>query len=280
MGMSLCYINGKYAPVSECRLPVTDMAIQRGAAVFEAIRIYDGKLFGMEMHLERFAQSARRAGIAADKILPLLPEIVKAGVKMDGCPQEGLVRPYITGGDINNKGSFPEPRFFVLFGGINKTSEEERKRGAVLEPNRMERPFPLCKSINYLFALIPLCGGGESNHESLYMPDGEITEAMTNNFFLCKEGKIITAPVGRVLDGVTRSVVLTLARENGFNIEERCPREEELAGADEAFITGTVNEVLSVVRVGDITIGSGRPGPVAAHLYRLYLANLARWLTA
>lgn len=280
MGMSLCYLNGKYAPVSECRLPVTDMAIQRGAAVFEAIRIYDGKLFGMEMHLERFAQSARRAGIAADEILPLLPEIVKAGVKMDGCPQEGLVRPYITGGDINNKGSFPAPRFFVLFGGINKTSEEERRRGAALEPNRMERPFPLCKSINYLFALIPLSGRGQSNHESLYMPDGEITEAMTNNFFLCKEGKIITAPAGRVLDGVTRSVVLTLARENGFAVEERCPREEELAGADEAFITGTVNEVLSVVRVGDTTIGSGRPGPVAAHLYRLYLANLARWLTA
>ncbi|WP_418446491.1 aminotransferase class IV [Cloacibacillus evryensis] len=221
--MTLCYMNGKYAPISECHLPVTDMAIQRGAAVFEAIRIYDGKLFGMEMHLERFARSAEGAGIAAGNILPRLPEIFKAGVKMEGCPAEGLVRPYITGGDINNKGSFPEPRFFVLFGGINKTPEEERRRGAVLEPNRMERPFPLCKSINYLLALIPLGGGDKVNHESLYMPAGEITEAMTNNFFLCKDGKIITAPAGRVLDGVTRSVVLALARENGFTIEERCP---------------------------------------------------------
>ena len=277
--MTLCYMNGKYAPISECHLPVTDMAIQRGAAVFEAIRIYDGKLFGMEMHLERFARSAEGAGIAAGNILPRLPEIFKAGVKMEGCPGEGLVRPYITGGDINNKGSFPEPRFFVLFGGINKTPEEERRRGAVLEPNRMERPFPLCKSINYLLALIPLGGGDKVNHESLYMPAGEITEAMTNNFFLCKDGKIITAPAGRVLDGVTRSVVLTLARENGFTIEERCPREDELPQADEAFITGTVNEILSVVRVGNITIGSGRPGPVAAHLYRLFLSNIGRWLS-
>lgn len=279
MRMSLSYIDGKYAPVSECHLPVTDMAIQRGVAVFEAIRIYDGKLFGLDMHLERFAESARRAGISAEKIFPQLPEVIEGGLRMEGCPAEGLVRPYITGGDINNKGSFPEPRFFVLFGGINKTPDEERKRGAVLEPNRMERPYPLCKSINYLFALIPL-GGDKVNHESLYMPDGEITEAMTNNFFLCKDGKIVTAPVGRVLDGVTRSVVLTLARENGFSIEERCPREEELALADEAFITGTVNEVLSVVRVGDTMIGSGRPGPVAAHLYRLFLANMGRWLSA
>ncbi|MDO5115442.1 MAG: aminotransferase class IV [Synergistaceae bacterium] len=277
--MPLCYINGKYAPISECQLPVTDMAIQRGAAVFEAARIYDGRLFALDMHLERFAESARLAGIAADKIIPLLPDIIKTGVGMDGCPSDGLVRPYITGGDINDKGFFPEPRFFVLFGGINKTPEEERRRGATLVPNRMERPFPLCKSVNYLFALIPLGGGDKENHESLYMPGGEITEAMTNNFFLCKDGRIITAPTGRVLDGVTRNVVLTLARENGFTVEERCPREEELAVADEAFITGTVNEVLSVVRVGGLTIGSGRPGPVAAHLYRLFLSNMERWLS-
>ena len=277
--LSICYLDGKFAQLSECRLPVTDMAVQRGVAVFEAVRFYDRKLFAADLHLARLAESAKRAGIAAEKVLPLLPEIFSAGVKTEGCPDEGLVRPFITGGDVNDKGRFPEPRFFVIFGAITKTSEEERRRGAVLVPNRMERPYPLCKSTNYLFALIPLSSADRLNHETLYMPDGEITEAMTNNFFLCRGGKIITAPVGRVLDGVTRKVVLTLARENGFVIEERCPKVEELAGADEAFITGTVNELLSVVRVGDTTIGNGKPGPVAAHLYRLFLANIGRWLS-
>ncbi|MCD8163813.1 MAG: hypothetical protein LUE09_10405 [Synergistaceae bacterium] len=84
--MSLCYIDGKYAPVSECRLPVTDMAIQRGVAVFEAVRIYDGKLFGLDMHLERFAESAQRAGISAEKIFPRLPEVIEGWLRVEGCP--------------------------------------------------------------------------------------------------------------------------------------------------------------------------------------------------
>lgn len=277
--MSICYMDGRFAPLFECRLPVTDMAVQRGVAVFEAVRIYEKRLFALDMHIERFAKSAGSAGIAAERILAELPDIILSGVKKDECPEEGLVRPYITGGDINNKGRFPEPRFFVIFGGINKTPDDERRRGAVLLPNRMERPFPFCKSINYLFALMPLGGGDPINHESLYIHDGEITEAMTNNFFLYKDGRIITAPTNRVLDGVTRNVVLTLARENGFTVEERCPLESELYEASEAFMTGTVNEVISVVRVGDTKIGNGRPGPVAARLYDLFLSEMGRWLS-
>lgn len=276
--MTLCYIDGKYLPPSGCSVPVTDMAVQRGVAVFESIRIYGGRLFAAREHLGRLAESAERAGISAAEIISKLPGIISGGLGMEGCPADGLVKPYITGGDVNAKGIFPKPRFFVIFDEINKTPEEERRRGAVLEPNRTERPFPLCKSTNYLFGLMPL-KGESSKHESLYMPDGEITESMTNNFFLCKEGKIITAPAGRVLDGVTRSAVIELARADGFTVEERCPLESELKEASEAFITGTVNEVLAVTRVGGAVIGDGKPGPISARLYKLFLENLERRLS-
>lgn len=101
---------------------------------------------------------------------------------------------------------------------------------------------------------------------------------MSSNFFLCKDGKVITAPVGRVLKGVTRSVVLTLAKEAGYKIEERCPLESELKEAQEAFITGSVKEVLPVVRIGSQNIGNGKPGPVAQHLQHMFAANKERWL--
>ena len=279
--MVICYYNGKFAPMPECTLPMTDLAIQRGVGTFETIRIYDGVPFAMAQHLERLAGSTEGAGIKAGAIIAKLPEIIREGLARPEIKgYDGVVKPYITGGDVNDKGTFPTPRFFVVFDeNIHKPTNEERKNGIALEPNRVARPYPLIKSTNYLFGFIPLSKASQTNFESLYItPEGEITEAMSSNFFLCKDGKLITAPVGRVLKGVTRDIVITLARENGFTVEERCPREEELAQADEAFITGTVKEVLPVVRVGSQKIGAGRPGPAVQRLQHIFLQNMPRWM--
>ena len=279
--MVICYYNGKFAPMPECTLPMTDLAIQRGVGTFETIRIYDGVPFAMAQHLERLVGSTEGAGIKAGAIIAKLPEIIREGLARPEIKgYDGVVKPYITGGDVNDKGTFPTPRFFVVFDeNIHKPTNEERKNGIALEPNRVARPYPLIKSTNYLFGFIPLSKASQTNFESLYItPEGEITEAMSSNFFLCKEGKLITAPVGRVLKGVTRDIVITLARENGFTVEERCPREEELAQADEAFITGTVKEVLPVVRVGSQKIGAGRPGPAVQRLQHIFLQNMPRWM--
>ena len=278
--MALCYYNEKFSPVAECALPLTDMAIQRGVGAFESIRIYDGTPFAMKQHLDRLAGSAAGSGIMAGQIIEKLPGLIRDGLALpENVKFDGLVKPYITGGDVNNKGSFPDPRFFIIFDEVHKPTEEEKKKGIVLEPNHVARPFPLIKSTNYLFGLIPLSKAQKVNFETLYItPEGEITEAMSSNFFLCKEGKIITAPVGKVLKGVTRDIIITLARENGFTVEERCPLEKELAEADEAFITGTVKEILPVVRVGAQQIGGGRPGPVAQSLQHILLKNQHRWM--
>ena len=277
--MSICYFNGKFAPVSECAIPVTDMSIQRGVGAFESIRVYEGRPFAMMPHLERLAGSAAGAGIEAADIISKLPELIKEGLKREDTPKDGLAKPYITGGDVNNKGHFPQPRFFIIFDEVHKPTIEEQRDGIALEPNRQNRPFRLIKSTNYLFGLIPLSKSTSGNFESLYItPEGEITEAMSSNFYICIDGKIVTAPVGKVLKGVTRDIILTLAKEANFKIEERCPLESELARADEAFITGSVKEVLPVVRVGEQKIGNGKPGPVAQHLQKLFISNMERWL--
>lgn len=278
--MAICYYNGKYAPTAECALPVTDLAIQRGVGTFESIRIYNGRPFATALHLERLAESVAGAGIRGGEIIKQLPEIIRGGLALPEMKDfDGIVKPYVTGGDINDGGTFPQPRFFVIFDVAHKPTEDELKNGIALEPNHVDRPYPTIKSINYLFGLIPLSKSSKPKFESLYItPDGEITEALSSNFFLCKDGKLITAPVGRVLKGVTRDIIITLARENGFTVEERCPREEELAQADEAFITGSVKEILPVVRVGSQKIGTGRPGPAVQRLQHIFLQNMPRWL--
>ena len=278
----LCCYEGKFMPVEECRIPVTDMLIQRGVGTFESIRIYNGRPFGLTPHLERFENSVKTAGIDASQTdIKKVEAIIREGLARDDCPKEGMVKPYMTGGDVNSpKGHFPKPRFFVIFTPVAAAkTQDEIDNGIALLPNRMYRPNPLVKSINYLFGFIPLGQSDGSYFESVYVtPDGEFTEGMTSNFYAVKGNKIITAPVGKVLKGVTRGIVLTLARENGFEIEERCPRESELAEADEAFISGSIKEIVSVVRVGDTIIGNGKPSPVAKKLQQLYTENRSRWL--
>jgi branched-chain amino acid aminotransferase len=95
---------------------------------------------------------------------------------------------------------------------------------------------------------------------------------------MVKDNRIITAPLERVLDGTMRGMTLEVARESGFETEERCPRVDELSEAQEFFITGSVKEILPVVRIGESIIGKGKPGPVTAMLRHRYLQNLERWL--
>lgn len=277
--MVLCYHNNTFGPVEECRLPVTDLIIQRGVGVFESIRTYDKHTFAMGPHLDRLAESARLSGIAADKILSQLPDIINEGLRHPDAPEgDMLIKPFVTGGLINNRGHFPAPDFFVIFEEMHPIAPETIKNGITLQPSYLERPFPLIKTTSYLTGLIPMRDAPSNVYETLYCCGGEITESLRSSFYLCIDGKLITAPVGKVLRGVTREIILTLASENGFQIEERCPNMDELPNAQEAFISGSAKEVLSVVKVGTQKIGLGRPGPVAKHIHKLFLSNISRWL--
>ena len=277
--MSICYYEGEFHPTEECCLPVTDLAIQRGVGVFDSIKLYERRAFALSMHLKRLEESAKGSGINYGGIIESMFDIIRAGAKRADCPDEGtcVVKPYITGGDINNFGSFPNPRHFVIFESGPVIKEEEYKTGVVLQPTSEERSYPLVKSTNYLSGFMKSAGMHDVL-ECLYCPGGEVTEALRSSFFICREGKIITAPVGRVLGGITRSIVLELARENGFSVEERCPLVSELSSASEAFLTSTWKEIMPVVRIGDTVINNGKPGPVTQHMRKLFRESLHRWL--
>lgn len=276
--MTLCYHEGQFRPLEEIFVPLSDLAIQRGIGVFESIRTYDRRTFALGPHLERLVRSAEQAGMEARNLIPQVRDILREGLARPDCPQgEVLMKPYLTGGDVREEGRFPHPRLFVLFEPLHAPDPNLHREGVTLQPAAMERPFPLIKSINYLFGYIPVAGM-EGVFETLYCPGGEITESSSSNFFLCVEGKLVTAPVGRVLSGVTRGIVLHLAREGGFKVEERCPKVTELEKADEAFVTGSLKEILGVVRIGGHRIGKGTPGPVTQHLHRLFRTSLQHWL--
>ena len=274
--MAICYTDGVFVQSCEASLPLSDFAFQRGVAVFETIRTYGGRPMALTPHLERLAASAAGSRIAMPIPIEEMKTIIKEGIRLVG--GEVSVRPYITGGDtLDRERGFTRPRLFILFEPLVPFPEENYREGVALYPDDSSRPLAGIKSVNYLESYLPLAGDHEAV-EVLYCPGGEITESSHSNAFMLLRGKILTAPVERVLPGTMRGMALEVAGEAGFPVEERCPLTVELPLCEEFFITGSVKEILPVVRVGRTIIGGGKPGPVSSHLRRLYRQDLDRWL--
>jgi len=103
--------------------------------------------------------------------------------------------------------------------------------------------------------------------EAVFIRNGQVTEGAVSNVMAVKAGRVLTAPEGEtILAGVTRTLVLELARKEGLTVEERFVSVDELRGADEVFLTSTTVEVLPVIRVDGRPVNSGKPGPVAQKL--------------
>ena len=273
--MALCYINGTFMLLEEASLPVSDFIILRGVGVFESICTFRRRPLMLTPHLERLASSAGGACMAMPMPLEDIREVILQGISR--MTEECLVRPFITGGDIFHQGCFPATRLFILFEKVQKPAPEIYSNGVWLVPVDRARHSPEVKSVDYMSSYKEYSKHGGA-YEILYCPEGEITEAAHSTFFLYKGGTLITAPLSRVLKGTTRDIILQLAREKGMKVEERTPLLSELKGAEEAFITGSVKEVVPVVKIGGQIIGDGRPGPVTRMLHHTFLEEIIRWL--
>ena len=275
--MLLCYVDGKFVKPEEAVLPLSDLIIQRGVGVFEALATFNLKPLMLTPHLTRFANSAKSIGITNIPDVDFMKKVIREGVEKVG--HDVRIRTFLTGGDEfnNEKGAFLNPRFFVIFDEAGYLTPEEFENGWTLEPVAIGRNDPSVKNVDYSLTF-QLPAGVK---DILYCPNGEITECGHSNFFLVlKNGTIVTAPLTRVLKGTTRAAIIELAKKEGFNVEERCPRWSELASdnAAEAFITGSIKMVVPIVKVGGITLNNGKPGSVTRKLFELYQKHLENWL--
>lgn len=274
--MSLCYFEGQFRPLAEACLPITDHVIQRGVGVFDLVRTYNRRPMQLQAHLSRLLSSAAQLGIEVPWTLDFLTELVRFGI--DQLEGEVLAKIYVTGGDrFVDDCRFPEPRLFATFVKLELPPEEVYRQGVRLYPVRHGRSNPTAKSIDYLSSY-------EKNrndpgaYEVLYCPDGEITESAHSTFFLVKEGRIITAPSELVLAGTTRAILLQLMGEESIPVELRAPRLDELTATQEAFIAGSIKQIVPVVAVGELPVGAGQPGPMTERISQVFLNNVHRWV--
>ncbi len=266
----LYYVNGAFVPASQAALQLDDLGLVRGYGVFEVLRTYGTRPFGLRAHLERLQRSAAQIELDLPWSLAELESIVETTLARND-PTDVTIRIIATGGSSS---SFltPEdrPSLLVMLAAVKPTPEQQYRDGAALITFDCPRFMPTVKSLNYITAIMGqrrarAAGAIEALHCDA---QGMISECTTSNFFIFRGDRLIT-PVLDVLPGITRAAVLELA-DDLFEIDQRPIHRSELALADEAFITSTTKEIMPIVRIDEQIIGDGVVGARTRRLLQLF----------
>ena len=263
MGYSLW--NDRIVADNEVVVDKEDRGYQFGDGVYEVVKVYNGQLFTLEEHVDRFYASAEKIHITIpytkDKLYTLLHQLVEANeintshiyfqITRGACPRNHIfpgddVAPVLTGNAEEN------PRPVANF--------ENGVKATFVEDIRWLR----CdiKSLNLLGAVLAKQQAHEKGCYEAILHRGEtITEGSSSNIYGVKDGVLYTHPADNlILNGITRQVILKCAEEIGMPVKEEAFTKEQLLAMDEVIVSSTTSEVTPVIDVDGQTIGSGKPG--------------------
>ncbi len=246
----LACLDGAVMPAADAVVPATDEGLLRGDGAFEVLRLYGGRPYALEEHLERLARSA------ANLRLPIDREAVRADVARlldaaGGAPDPGALRIVLTRGG----------RRLLLTEELPEHAPAIRLASVTYAPVRL---LDGVKSLSYAANMLAtrLAQEQEADEALLVTPHGRVLEAPTSSIFWVADGAVRTPPLSaHILASITRAVVIELS-----GAEERSCTLDELLAADEAFLVSTTRELQPVASVDGRAIGDGGAGPAAAAL--------------
>jgi branched-chain amino acid aminotransferase len=274
-------IDGQVVDRADAYVSVFDRGFLYGDSVFEVYRTYGGVPFAEREHLERLSRSAERLMIPMPVSLEQLSAEVRATLDAAG-DGEWYVRVVITRGTgplTYDPSTAVEPLRVVLVAPLTLPPREHYERGigvAILSASRPtdDARAAGAKASNYLANLLAVHEAKQKGaQEALVVgKKGQVLEGASSNIFVVKDGKVRTpeAQPG-ILVGITRATVLRAAADAGILVEEGEIMPDDLYGADEAFITSSIREVMPVVRADGRPIGSETPGNITSRLHEGYL---------
>lgn len=267
------WVNGQLVPKDEAAVSVFDHGLLYGDGVFEGIRVYNGKIFKCEQHMDRLYKCCEQIFIDLESHVSRqeMVEIQRKCIEANGIVN-GYIRLVVTRGVGNlglNPYQCPVPGVICIADTISLFAPAMYEKGMrVVVANRPKTPIecldPRVKTLNYLNNILAKCeaihlskkmGITEPSDQLLEVimlsTDGKVAEGSGDNIFVIKDGKIFTPPseVG-ILEGITRKFVKdVLCPACGIEIEERYFELEELLAADEVFLTGSAAEMIAVREV-------------------------------
>lgn len=274
------YINGKLYPKDEAKISVFDHGLLYGDGVFEGIRCYNGNVFKFSEHIDRLYDSARAISMEIQLTKDELKDAVINTLKANNL-KDSYIRLVVTRG-VGKLGLNPfnciKPQIIIITDFIQLYSKELYEKGlnAIIVStirNHSNALNPNIKSLNYLNNILAKieCINAGATEGIMLNKDGYVAEGTGDNIFIVKNNEVLTphASAG-ILIGITRNVVMDLAKEAGMTVREEQLTQNDLYNADECFLTGTAAEIIPVVNLDGRKIASGTPGKVTLSLLKKY----------
>lgn len=278
--MTVVWIDGSFRDRATATVSVFDHGLLYGDGVFEGIRVYRGSVFRLAAHMDRLYDSAKAVWLDIPLPKPELTRVVEESVARSGLA-EAYIRLVVTRG-VGDLGLDPrkcaKPTVFCIVDTIALWPPERYEKGLVCQSAatpiaHRENLSPRVKSLNYLAHILAKVEGIAAGVDEVLMLDssGFVAEASGMNVFALRGRRLRTPPEwAGILRGVTRDVVMQLAAEAGFVVEEYPLTRYDLYTADEVFLTGTAAELVGVARIDGRVIGTGATGPVTRDLTRRF----------
>jgi branched-chain amino acid aminotransferase len=279
-------IDGELMPAREARVSVFDRGFLYGDSAFEVMRTYARLPFREREHLERLRRSCERILIVLPGSIEALSRDIQRTIQASEAA-ECNVRVMVTRGlgplgiDLSDART---PSVLVFATPLHAPPPAAYSEGVAVGLCHAARATDGtsaqgAKTSNYLGSVLALNQVKQRGcHEALIVgPHGEVIEGATSNVFLVRDAALVTPPIeAGILAGITRLTVLELAAKLGLNVHETQVHPADLYRADEVFITSTVREIVPVVRVDDVVVGAGRPGPITQRIRAAYLEETTR----
>lgn len=267
--MAKIYLNGEFVPKEEAKISVFDHGFLYGDGIFEGIRAYDGYVFKLEEHLDRFYRSARAINLEIPLDEDEMTEKILETLRVNGF-DEAYIRPVVTRGQGSlgiDTVSCSDPAVIIitkeweaLYG--PELYEEGLKLLTTTIRNQPKQGLPpTVKHLNYLTNVLAFMQADTWGADEALMLDtnGNVSEGSADNVFAYRKGTVYTPPVINNLPGITRKVVIEILKDLGYPVKEENLGLAELMTADEVFLSGTAAEVAPVAEIDGRKIGDGKP---------------------
>ena len=279
----IVYINGLFWTIDKANISVLDRGFTYGDGLFETMRVYSGKIFRLEHHLDRLFQSARSIFIELPITRNEIRSAIYAAIKLNGL-SNSIVRLTVTRGElgsgINVDYSSP-PTVVILVKPVNAISKKIYKEGVGIKlykksAIRTQGISNKIKSCNYLSNIILRENALKENFFEAILLDHNhnVTEGTISNIFIIKNNQLKTPITNEfVLSGIIRQAILDLCLENNIPFKEDLITERELYEADEHFLTNSAIEILPVRNINQHNLKNRGMRPMTKHIHMLLLKS-------
>ena len=276
---NIIFLNGKFLPDDRAMVSIFDRGFMYGDGLFETMRSYEGTIFALDLHLERLVGSAKIIGISLRQSNKYLSNIIHNTLKINGLTSgNAYVKLIITRGldcggrIIPPKSLKPTIAIIARPLDVKKIKHYQHKgMGAVFISNKI-RPIPQVKSLNLLANITGLIEANQTRmQEGIFTRGNKILEGAITNIFISDGKSLKTPPIkDGILAGVTRRLVIELAKKQGIKIVEISLTMEDLKNSTEAFLTNSIMEIVPLVKIEKKLIDHGLPGILTRRLQHAY----------